>query len=88
MSITICADCGGCEHKSRFLYKYNAEKNADRNKVMKINEPWEDLKEASHANIQSEKGILKRKTHAIQTEEIGAVEKRGQFCEDASFCKS
>lgn len=55
---------------------------------MKINERWEDLKEASHANIQSEKGILKRKAHAIQTEEIGAVEKRGQFCEDASFCKA
>ena len=33
-----CADCGVCEHKSRCLYKYNAEKNPDRNKVMKINE--------------------------------------------------
>lgn len=63
-----CADCSGCEHKSRCLYKYNAEKNSDRNKVMKINEQWEELKEASNANIQSEKGILKRQIRSIQTE--------------------
>ena len=62
-----CADCSGCEHKSRCLYKYNAEKNPDRKKVMKINERWEELKEASHANIQSEEGILKRQTRSIQT---------------------
>ena len=46
-----CADCSGCEHKAKCLYKYNAEKNPDRNKVMKINERWEELKEESHANI-------------------------------------
>ena len=63
-----CADCSGCEHKSRCLYKYNAEKNADRNKIMKINERWEELKEESQANIQSEKGILKRQIRSIQTE--------------------
>ena len=63
-----CADCSGCEHKSKCLYKYNAEKNPDRNKVMKINERWEELKEESHANIQSEEGILKRQTRSIQTE--------------------
>ena len=27
---------------------------------MKINEIWEDLKEQSHKNIESEKGILNR----------------------------
>ena len=53
-----CADCSGCEHKAQCLYKYNPEKDADKNKVMKINERWEALKEKSHANIQSEKGIL------------------------------
>lgn len=37
-----CADCSGCEHKARCLYKYNVEKNAERNKVMKINEGHED----------------------------------------------
>lgn len=32
------ADCSCCEHKSRCLYRYNAEKNPDRNKVMRNNE--------------------------------------------------
>ena len=63
-----CADCSGCEHKARCLYKYNAEKDAEKNKVMKINEQWEELREKSHANIQSERGILKRQTRSIQTE--------------------
>ena len=35
---------------------------------MKINEQWERLKEESHANIQSEKGILNRQIRSIQTE--------------------
>lgn len=35
---------------------------------MKINERWEGLKEESHGNIQSEKGIVKRKIRSIQTE--------------------
>lgn len=43
-------------------------KNVERNKVMKINEHWEELKEESYANIQSEQGILKQQTHSIQTE--------------------
>ena len=63
-----CADCSGCEHKAKCLYKYNPEKDADKNKVMKINERWEELKEHSHANIQSEKGILNRQIRSIQTE--------------------
>ena len=63
-----CADCSGCGHKAKCLYKYNAEKDAEKNKVMKINEQWEVLKEESHANIQSEKGILNRQIRSIQTE--------------------
>lgn len=35
---------------------------------MKINERWEELKEKSYANIQSEKGILNRQIRSIQTE--------------------
>ena len=35
---------------------------------MKINEQREALKEESHANIQSERGILKRQTRSIRTE--------------------
>ena len=61
-----CADCSGCEHKAECLYKYDPEKDAD--KIMKINERWEELKEKSHANIQSEKGILNRQIRSIQTE--------------------
>ena len=63
-----CADCSGCIHKAKCLYKYDAEKDEEKNKVMKINEQWETLKEASHANIQSEKGILNRQIRSIQTE--------------------
>ena len=55
-----CADCSGCEHKSKCLYKYKAGKGPDRNKAMKINERWEELREASNANIRGEEGILKR----------------------------
>ena len=75
-----CADCSGCEHKSRCLYKYNAEKNPNRNKVMKINERWEELKEESNANIQSEEGILKRQTRSIQTEgHFGDIKENENF---------
>ena len=75
-----CADCSGCEHKARCLYKYDAEKNADRNKVMKINEQWEELREKSHANIQSERGILKRQTRSIQTEgHFGDIKENENF---------
>ena len=77
---TACADCSGCEHKSKYLYRYNAEKNPDRNKVMKINERWEELKEESNANIQSKEGILKRQTRSIQTEgHFGDIKENENF---------
>lgn len=37
MSI-IYSDCSGCEHKAKCLYKYNAERDQDKNKVMKISD--------------------------------------------------
>ena len=75
-----CADCSGCEHKARCLYKYNPEKDTDKNKVMKINERWEALKERSHANIQSEKGILNRQIRSIQTEgHFGDIKENDDF---------
>ena len=75
-----CADCSGCEHKAKCLYKYNAGKDAEKNKVMKINEQWEMLKEESHANIQSEKGILKRQIRSIQTEgHFGDIKENENF---------
>lgn len=75
-----CADCSGCGHKAKCLYRYNAEKDAEKNKVMKINEQWEELKEASNANIQSEKGILKRQIRSIQTEgHFGDIKENEKF---------
>ena len=75
-----CADCSECEHKARCLYKYDPEKDADKNKIMKINEQWEDLKAASHANIESEKGILNRQIRSIQTEgHFGDIKENENF---------
>ena len=75
-----CADCSGCEHKAGCLYKYNPDKDADKNKVMKINERWEELKAASHANILSEKGILNRQIRSIQTEgHFGDIKENENF---------
>ena len=68
MEVYGCADCSGCEHKAKCLYKYDTERDADKNKVMKVNEIWEELKAKSHANIQSEQGILNRLVRSIQTE--------------------
>ena len=45
-----CSDCSGCEHKAKCLYKYNEERDQGKNKVMKINERWENLKEETQAN--------------------------------------
>ena len=56
------------------------KKDAEKNKVMKINEQWEELKERSHANIQSERGILKRQTRSIQTEgHFGDIKENENF---------
>ncbi len=78
--VYACADCSGCIHKARCLYKYNPEKDADKNKLMKINEQWEDLKAASHANIESEKGILNRQIRSIQTEgHFGDIKENENF---------
>lgn len=47
---------------------------------MKINEVWEELREKSHANIQSEKGILKRQIRSIKTEgHFGDIKENEDF---------
>ena len=75
-----CADCSDCAHKSKCLYRYNPEKDAEKNKIMKINEQWEELKAASHANIESEKGILNRQIRSIQTEgHFGDIKENENF---------
>jgi hypothetical protein len=62
------------------LYKYDAEKDAEKNKVMKVNERWEELREESHGNIQSEKGILNRQIRSIQTEgHFGDIKENEKF---------
>ena len=68
MEVYGCADCSGCAHKGRCLYKYDAGQDADKNKMMKINESWEELKAESHRNIQSDHGIYNRQVRSIQTE--------------------
>ena len=78
--VYACEDCSGCPHKAKCLYKYNEEKDADKNKLMKINEQWEDLQEEAYANILSEKGILNRQIRSIQTEgHFGDIKENEDF---------
>lgn len=55
-----CKDCSGGELKAKCLYKYDDSKHQEKNKVIKVNENWNQLKTESHENIHSEKGILNR----------------------------
>ena len=60
--------------------KTDEEKDQNKNKIMKINERWEDLKEETHGNIQSEKGILNRQIRSIQTEgHFGDIKENEDF---------
>jgi hypothetical protein len=53
------------EKRKTRAYKENIGKDPDRNKVMKINERWEELWEESNANIQSEEGICSNRRFCI-----------------------
>ena len=47
---------------------------------MKINERWEELKEESRVNIESERGILNRQIRSIQTEgHFGYIKENEKF---------
>lgn len=75
-----CADCSGCPHKAKCLYKYDEQTDVDKNKVMKINEYWEKLQAESHANILSDEGILNRQIRSIQTEgHFGDIKENEDF---------
>lgn len=63
-----CKDCSNCELKPKCLYKYDENKHSAKNKVIKVNECWDNLKEKSNNNIHSDKGILNRQIRSIQTE--------------------
>jgi len=78
--VYACSDCSGCELKAHCLYQYNEEKDQNKNKVIKVNELWEELKALSHNNIQSEKGILNRQIRSIQTEgHFGDIKENNKF---------
>ena len=67
-----------------YIYEYCNwtvnSKDTEKNKIMKINEQWEELREKSHANIQSERVILKRQTRSIQTEgHFGDIKENENF---------
>ena len=80
MEVYACADCSGCPHKEKCLYKYNAELDANKNKMMKVNEVWDELKSKSHANIESEVGIINRQIRSIQTEgHFGDIKENDSF---------
>lgn len=66
--------------KVREVIGKNKKKNQEKNKAMKINERWEDLKEEAHANNQSEKGILNRQIRSVQTEgHFGDIKENEDF---------
>lgn len=78
--VYACIDCNGCNLKAKCLYQYDEAKDINKNKTMKINEIWEELKENSHNNIQSEKGILNRQIRSIQTEgHFGDIKENDKF---------
>ena len=80
IEVYACKDCSECEHKARCLYRYDEERDAARNKVIRVNENWEDLKSQSHANIQSEQGILNRQIRSIQAEgHFGDIKENNHF---------
>jgi transposase len=75
-----CADCSGCGHKAKCLHKYDEAKDFHKNKVMKINETWDELCTESHNNIQSDQGILNRQIRSIQTEgHFGDIKENEKF---------
>jgi len=80
IEVYACDDCSGCEHKAKCLYRYDEERDINKNKVMKINENWGELKSKSNENIQSERGILNRQIRSIQTEgHFGDIKENDKF---------
>lgn len=42
--VYACDDCNGCRFKAECFYRYDPIKDTDKNKVMKVNQKWEDFK--------------------------------------------
>jgi len=66
--IYVCKSCDACTSKPKCLYKYEKEKDYDKNKLMKVNHKWDALKLESEKNVLSETGIYYRQVRSIQTE--------------------
>lgn len=66
--IYTCENCDECILKSECLYNYDEFKDINKNKIMKVNYNWDNLKKESEENVLSEKGILYRQIRSIQTE--------------------
>ena len=80
LKVYSSSDCSGCRHKEKCLYRYNEERDQEKNKTMKINENWDALKAESNSNIQSEKGIINRQIRSIQTEgHFGDIKENESF---------
>ena len=77
-----CNNCADCSYKSKCLYKYNEETDADKNKVMKINERWEELQAESHANITSEKVFSIVRYVPFKQKDISPISKEMRTLED------
>lgn len=72
--------CNGCEHKSNCFYKFNPEKDQAKNKTMKVNVRWDNLKEWSEQNVLSKTGILYRQIRSVMTEgSFGDMKENDQF---------
>ncbi len=63
-----CESCDDCTLKPKCLYKYDEKKDLYKNKEMKVNYNWDELKKKSEENILSKKGIFYRQIRSIQTE--------------------
>lgn len=75
-----CKDCSGCSRKNECFYKYNEYRDLNRNKSMKINHQWEELKNRTNKNIHTEKGIVYRQIRSIQTEgSFGDMKENDKF---------
>lgn len=78
--VIACQSCEGCEYKSQCLYQYDPQKDSDKNKLMKVNERWDELKRWSEANVLSEKGIRYRQIRSVETEgSFGDMKENDQF---------
>ena len=84
-NLTMIADNEGIEFvygkgkRKPALQQLREELEQCGKRLMEYKE-WEELKERSHANIQSERGILKRQTRSIQTEgHFGDIKENENF---------